>query len=256
MNDDLHTLSGAYALHALPEFDERLFEEHMARCEACLVEVRGLRETAARLGLAAAEAPPPALRVRVMNRVAEVRQEPPAALGYEAPGRVSRRRPSRRRPPRGSWRTRVAVGLATVSTAAAAALGYLTVTANRELDQVRNQAQVVASVLAAPDARTVTRKVASGGSATIVRSRSKGRVVFAASGLSGLPASKVYELWLMGPAGVRPAGLLRQSDDGVVAPVVALPLSSEERVGLTVEPAGGSPQPTTEPILLTKLPTA
>jgi hypothetical protein len=317
MNDDLHTLSGAYALHALPEYDERLFEEHMARCEACMLEVRGLRETAARLGMAAAETPSPSLRARVMTRITEVRQEPPLAdqpaydptspargtppgvgspaftppsrgtpglgtpglgtrglgspghgtpgLGSAGPGSPGSgsagpgrggRRASRRRAARGSWRTKVAVGLAVVSTAAAVAFGYLTVSANRELDQVRSQAQAVAAVLAAPDAKAVTRAVKSGGSATIVRSRSRGRVVFAASGLSGLPAAKAYELWLMGPDGARPAGLLRWSADGTAVPVVALPLSGEDRVGLTVEPAGGSAKPTTDPILLTKLPSA
>ncbi|MEU8385567.1 zf-HC2 domain-containing protein, partial [Streptosporangium sp. NPDC048865] len=85
MNDDLHTLSGAYALHALPERDAALFEAHMSRCEACAVEVRGLSETAARLAVGAAEPPPRAMRARVMARIAEVRQEPPLVERRAAP---------------------------------------------------------------------------------------------------------------------------------------------------------------------------
>lgn len=110
--------------------------------------------------------------------------------------------------------------------------------------------------LAAPDAETIVRPVNGGGSATIVRSRSAGRLVFTASGLPNLPASRAYELWLMGPDGPRPAGLLQRAADGTVPPLVALTLDGEEQLGLTVEPAGGSARPTTQPILLTRLPGA
>ena len=49
---ELHTLTGAYALHALPEDERVAFERHLGACEACAQEVRELSATAARLGLA------------------------------------------------------------------------------------------------------------------------------------------------------------------------------------------------------------
>ncbi|MEV0202373.1 zf-HC2 domain-containing protein, partial [Nonomuraea sp. NPDC050691] len=58
MTDELHALSGAYAVHALPEGEVVLFERHLAGCAACAAEVRRLRETAARLALPLAEPPP------------------------------------------------------------------------------------------------------------------------------------------------------------------------------------------------------
>ena len=56
---DLHTLTGSYALDALQgeELDE--FERHLNHCSSCATEIRGLRETAARLSMAAAEPPRP-----------------------------------------------------------------------------------------------------------------------------------------------------------------------------------------------------
>ncbi|MEE4545802.1 anti-sigma factor [Streptomyces sp. V4-01] len=75
--DDLHTLTGAYALDALSGPESGEFVRHMARCRACAQEVRELRETAARLALAVAEAPPARMRVRVLAALPEVRQLPP-----------------------------------------------------------------------------------------------------------------------------------------------------------------------------------
>ncbi|MEO5877433.1 MAG: zf-HC2 domain-containing protein, partial [Streptosporangiaceae bacterium] len=51
--NEAHSLVGAYALDALTEFERRQFEHHLADCETCSLELRGLAETTARLGLAA-----------------------------------------------------------------------------------------------------------------------------------------------------------------------------------------------------------
>ncbi|MBF8190545.1 anti-sigma factor, partial [Nonomuraea sp. K274] len=62
MNDELHTLSGAYAVHALPYAERVLFEEHLLACRGCGDEVWRLREAAARLAESVAEPPPALLR--------------------------------------------------------------------------------------------------------------------------------------------------------------------------------------------------
>ncbi|GAA5070071.1 anti-sigma-K factor RskA [Thermocatellispora tengchongensis] len=278
MNDDLHTLAGAYALDALPEGERRPFERHLERCEPCSAEVRGLTETAARLALAAAVQPPAGLRERVLAEIATVRQLAPApshgaaaptvvvpraALGGPAGTRAAtapeaasesveervRRRAARRRVP---WRGRVPAGIAAVSAAAAVTLGVVAVDARRDLDAERARARTVAAVLAAPDAATVVRPLTGGGSATLVVSRSRGEMVVTSGDLTPLGDSRVYEMWLMGPDGVRPAGLVPGAN-GVSTAVVAL-TAKAERFGLTVEPAGGSARPTTTPILLAELP--
>ena len=61
LRSDLHTLAGVYALDALDTGAELArFERHLSRCQSCTTEVRGFRETAARLGMAATLPPPPA----------------------------------------------------------------------------------------------------------------------------------------------------------------------------------------------------
>ena len=86
---DLHLLTGAYAVDALTgdELDE--FETHLEQCPSCADEVRGLRETAARLGLATAIAPPPWMREQVLDAANRVRQLPPSGVRPD-----DRRRPA------------------------------------------------------------------------------------------------------------------------------------------------------------------
>ncbi|MGW0804534.1 anti-sigma factor [Nonomuraea sp. NPDC002799] len=73
MNDGLHILSGAYAVHALPYAEWVLFEEHLVACACCEAEVRRLRETAARLAEAVAAEPPARLRARLIAAAHRVR---------------------------------------------------------------------------------------------------------------------------------------------------------------------------------------
>jgi anti-sigma-K factor RskA len=245
MREDLHTLAGAYALDALPDDDRDLFEGHLARCDACAQEVRGLREATAHLAVAvAASPPPPHLRAQVLGQIRQVRQLPPEVPDLA----VERRR--RARP-----RSRFAAGLAAACLVVALIAGGLAIRSQQELNRTRAAGDAVAAVLAAPDARTVSGPVA-GGTATVVVSRSRGQVVFASAGLRRLEKSETYELWLMGPRAIRPAGLLRPDAKGRTPPVVAGALADADRVGLTVEPASGSPQPTTDPVLVLNLPSA
>ncbi|MBN6055158.1 anti-sigma factor, partial [Nonomuraea sp. RK-328] len=267
VTDELHALSGAYAVHALPEGEVVLFERHLAECAACAAEVRRLRETAALLALPLAEPPPARLWPRVLSAARLLRMRRPAAAEDAT---VRLRRPPTRPAGAGDDRARgrgdrrrgaraVALSAAAVTavaaTVAAVVLGVAAQDARGDLAASRAREREVAAVLAAPDARTVRRPVASGGTGTLVVSRRRGSAVFASAGLPRLPASRVYELWLMGPEGARPAGLLAPGD-GQAGPLPVRMREGDARVGLTVEPAGGSRRPTTRPLLLADLPPA
>ncbi|MFJ8886172.1 anti-sigma factor domain-containing protein [Streptomyces sp. NPDC102402] len=241
---ELHTLTGAYALHALPE-DERLsFERHLGACEACTQEVRELSATAARLGLAVSATPPPALRDRVLRDITTVRQEPPppgrGSRSGAAPGRARR------------WSTYALAACV----AAAAAFGGVAVWQNQVAQDARQEAaqaqqhnEQVARVLTAADATTSTSDLANGARGTVVVSKSVNRAVFLASGLTRPPSGKVYELWYNDGDAMRPAGLMNPSatDDAVL---MDGPVDGASGMGITVEPEGGSEQPTTEPLAL------
>ncbi|MDI3417789.1 anti-sigma factor [Streptomyces luteolus] len=244
---DLHTATGAYVLHALEPAERAAFEGHLAVCEACQQEVRELSATAARLGLAVAATPPAALKDQVLRRITTVRQAPP-----QVPGRGRSRR---------SW-TRSLPRLALAAClAAAAALGGVAVwqhqsaeDAREQAREARQQAADLTAVLAAPDAESATAKLGDGATGTVVVSRAQDRAAFLAAGLPDLPEGKVYQLWFDDGGEMRSAGLVRTGTDDRSATLMDGPVGKASGMGITVEPAGGSPRPTTSPLGLMPLP--
>ncbi|MFE0172458.1 anti-sigma factor domain-containing protein [Streptomyces sp. NPDC059002] len=246
---DLHTATGAYVLHALAPAERTAFERHLARCPACAQEVRELAATATRLGLAAPASPPPHLREQVLRQITAVRQEPPR---IPAPLRARIR-------PRPASRFLLAACLA-----AAAAFGGVAVwqyeaaenarTAARQAEhRAERRAAELAAVLAAPDARTATGTLADGARATVVVSARRDRAAFLTSALPDLPAGKVYQLWFDDGGKMRPAGLLKGSG-GTNAVLMDGTVDGASGMGVTVEPSGGSPRPTTPPLGLLAFP--
>jgi len=247
----LHELTDAYALDALDEAERERFERHLRRCPACAQEVRELASVTTALAMAVSVEPPPALRERVLTAVAITRQLPPEVA------EPRQRLGARVRLPRTSgspWLPRLALATAVVGVAATVTLGLLQISTQHRLDTAQAQNQEIAAVLAAPDARITSATATVGGTATVVLSYAEQKMVFASSGLPALPSSKVYELWLLGPSTARPAGLLPQPSDGKTSPVLASGLEADDKVGVTVEPAGGTSSPTTTPILVMTLP--
>src|SRR5260370_8385996 len=68
-------------------------------------------------------------------------------------------------------------------------------------------------------------------------------LVFAATGLRPLPASRCYELWLMAAGDDHPAAMLPDPRQGMTGPVLASGLEPGDHLGLTIEPVGGSSPP-------------
>lgn len=236
MKQELHALVGAYAIDALDDIERRRFEDHLAECGSCARETRGLREAAAHLGTAVALPPPPRLREKVMADVARVRPLPP---------RLSDIRARRSRTP---WLFTLAAAACLV--VVAGFLGVATVRAQDRAERAEAASRQIIDVLAAPDARQASGRASTGGSGTVVASRAQGQAVVVLAGVPQLPVSQTYELWLMGPSKPRPAGLVRDAG----TPVIATGLGDATQVGVTVEPAGGSPEPTSVPVLTLALP--
>ena len=241
---DLHGLTGVYALDALTGLELGQFEHHLHQCPPCENEVRGFRETSTRLALAAAASPPPGLRERVLTAASVTRQLPPE---------VGQAPPARLRPARSPWLPRLAAAVAAAAVAAAVALGVVQSSTQRQLDQAQAENRSVAAVLSAPDARLAVRRTLAGGVATVVASPSRHALVISTSGLPALRGGKVYELWFLSGQTARRAGLLPAPAAGRTAPLLASGLARGDAVALTVEPAGGTSQPTTKPIVVVPL---
>ena len=244
-----HTLTGVYALDALDtDAEVARFERHLARCQSCTSEVRGFRVTATRLGMAVSRPPPPALRAAVMDEVPRTRQLP--ALDDRSGGH-------RRAAPRPTWLPRLAAAGAAIGLAAAITLGVVLVNTQNQLSQARHQLSVTKTELAAinavrtaSDATLATKATSIGGTVTVVSSASRHQIVVTTRGLPALRAGKVYQLWLIGSNGskIRSEGLLALHN-GRTGPVLISGVLSGDIFGITLEPPGGTVQPTAKPFV-------
>lgn len=233
----IHALSGAYAIDALDEEERAAFEEHLAVCSDCRAEVTGLREAAARLPALSATNPPPELADRVLAGVRRTRPLPPA---------------TRRHAARGRWR---GFRVAAVAAAAAVIVGIgagVAVVQPWADDEKPAQVAMTDQVMHADDAQEVTMRMDDGSSAEVIRSKSVGRAVIITEGMAPAPEGMVHQVWLQTSAGeMVPAGLMSAEPDQMM--LLKGDATDAVGVGITVEPAGGSAEPTSEPIVLLDL---
>ncbi|KKD09437.1 anti-sigma factor [Streptomyces sp. WM6386] len=263
--DNPHSLAAPYALDALEPAERARFEKHLKNCPVCAAEVRALTEDAVRLAWSTAAPAPAAMRDRVLAAVRTTAQEPVRAQPLRAGGPShafgsggepqlpphvwgTQAPPSRTRAPR--ERRPLFVPFATATAAAALVVASLfAVQANDTQDQLnaeRVRASEIAHVLAAPDARASTGKDAQGRSIGVVASASEGRAVVTLSGYDDIPTDRVNQLWLMRP-GAQPRSLgLFDADTPLVTSGLDKAATS---LAVTVEPDGGSVQPTTQPVV-------
>jgi len=107
-------------------------------------------------------------------------------------------------------------------------------------------------IAGAPDAQRTEAAVAGGGTATVYWSQSLNESAVVLNGVQK-PADHSLQMWVVTGATAKSVGLF-DPPAGQNYEVMKGALGSNQRVAVTVEPPGGSPQPTTKPIVV--LPTA
>ncbi|GAB3440561.1 anti-sigma factor [Phycicoccus ginsengisoli] len=287
MSADIHGLVGAYAVDAVDDHERAAFEAHLAECPECRAEVSSLREAASQLGLLAETAPPSGLRDAVLGRIGTVRPLPPLAedlrpspsatsapaaphldaptplVPVPAPGRADEGRggtghdstaeeeesgggvvvPLRRR--------RAMTWLAGVAAAAALVIGGLVWSPWSDSGPGRpGPITATEQVLEAKDAQRFV-KVIDGARATIVRSPSMGKAVLIADNMPAAPAGKDFQVWFDQPGkGMQSAVVMPHGSAPTVTVMLEGDAASATGAGITLEPAGGSPEPTSPPLAL------
>jgi anti-sigma-K factor RskA len=251
---EIHGATGSYVLNALDAGELEEFEAHLAACPTCSREVVEFCETAAELSLLAAAPPPPALKGSVMSAIAGVRVLPPdapaaepAATEEDSPRPVAVTGPVDELALRRQRRLTRVLSLA-VAAALVVALGL----GSWVVSLVQREAPVATSTLEAellnaPDVKGYTVPLAGGGEATFVASKSLNRALFSSGNLPALPAGKTYQLWTLSGSLTEP-GVIR-ADNLVSGGATAKswlqgPVAESGALAVSVEPAGGSPQPT------------
>jgi len=245
-------LTGAYALNALTDEERAAVEARAAQSEATRNELTELQDTAVLLGLATAPVQPSAgLKASLMAQIATTPQLAPQPRAPVTPLVTATRRSPSEFKAQARWFSRPALAL----TAAAAAVVILVgggVFVSGVLNPPTNApvtASGIEAIRAADDAQQADASVTGGGTATLVWSGELATAALIADDLPQLPADKVYELWYINETGPRPAGTFTVDESGTVQQVLEGDMQAGDLVGVTVEPAGGSELPTTDPIV-------
>jgi len=233
---EIHTFTGPYVLDALTPEERITFEQHLAGCGECTVEVTELREATTNLAADVAMTPPPKLKADVMAAISQVPQLPPLDLEPAADAPVTVLQPRRF-----TRRSALALAAAALAVAGSGGIAVDQYRRNKSTQQANDQ---IAAVLAEPDARTVHGAVTGGGQATVIASNRKDAAIVVLRDLRQLPADQTYQLWLIDTSktahSIGFAGDMTDEQTKVVAGGV----TGKVAFGLTVEPAGGSAKPT------------
>ncbi|GAA0597660.1 anti-sigma factor [Kribbella sandramycini] len=238
MPPDVHTLTGPYVLDALPDPERGDFEQHLAYCESCTIEVTELREAAVKLATQVAQPPRAALKSAVMASLNDVRQLPPLIPDADSADDSTVIAPKR------GFGRRGMLALAAAALAVATS-GGIAIDQYRENSASRQQNLQIAAVLTQPDATTKHASVTGGGAATVVSSTSKDSAVVLLSGLPRLGPDRTYQMWMID--GSKTAHSVGLTDGSPERTTVISGVADKIAFGLTVEPAGGSTRPT-EPV--------
>lgn len=311
MNEQKHTMTGAWALNALDADERERMRRYLAEDPEAAAEARAFEETAGELAASLPPlAPRPQLRSAVMARIATTRQlsplpedeqvepDPPQAVDAEdaadaagpttstepappsAPSEPSKPTPpdepaaaegpatstDASEPVVSLDRYRASVRRSRWTAVAAAALLLTTVVgvglwtgeraAQREAEATieamesqqaaaQQEREMLSTLLAADDASQLSVPVGDGGSLELMYSREQQAMIVQPDGLEALPADRTYQLWMIEGDEITSAGLLEDPSAAMMHPG-AIPEGVV--VGLTVEPAGGSDQPTMAPM--------
>lgn len=269
MHEEAADLLALYALGALEADDLARVETHLAEgCAECLRVLAGFERAVANIAFAAPPAAPPAaLRRRLLD---SLRASPGVAAREPSPPPAVARIDAAR--PRRPFSLAAAALLAAAAAFAVVFLTWSLMSISDRLDEAvrqladareagRRQEQELArkdlllGAAADPEVR-VTRLAAPGTQPApgidVLWQPSEKRGVLVARNLPKVEPNRTYELWLIADGAPVPAALFNTGEDGTaVIEIDRLPAAAApQKFAITVEPAGGSPTPTTDIILV------
>lgn len=240
-HQEMDGLYELYMLGALEAEESAAIEEHIrTQCAYCLEQLReAVPVTTAMAGLIEVQAPPARLRQRVLASV--------------KPETTSR-----------SWLP-LLFGLSTACAALLAIVLWSTTSMRsyrdqvRELQAQRDQLREVVEILSRSETKTIKFGVADNQAHGHVFVNTSRGLVFVGSQLPELARDRTFQLWLIPakgvPGGPQSAGLFHPNASGDFVNVRTAPIDTAriQAVAVSVEPQGGSPAPTTKPILIVPL---
>jgi anti-sigma-K factor RskA len=264
MDPRIEELLPFYVLEALTEDERELVESYLAEHPEARAQVQELQSGASALpyGISPVE-PPPHVKEALLKRVvadAVVRGRASAPVSVSS------------QPVRRGIRFEDVFRFLSLAAAAAAILWAFVL--NGQIARLQNEISALNERVAAhsesidriisglpqtgpSNVITVSLKgteAQPGAQGQLIADPNEESAVLVISGLPPLEAGKTYQVWLIGDAPVS-AGLLTVDENGQAVLIVTTeaPIGSFQSLGVSIEPLGGSPQPTGDIVILSEL---
>jgi anti-sigma-K factor RskA len=246
-------LKDAYVLGALPEEERLSFEDYLAAHPERQAEIDELGAVAGLLAFSPQEQEPsPELRSRVME-VVEAEAEPRRVRGRSTFAKV------------GDY---LSVRSLALGAAALLVIGLLSwnVLLQSQVEVLQGRVQdaqgrvqdLQAQVENARDQRQQSPTVelegswADQGANAKVVSIQENQVILVARNMPSVPEDQTCQIWVINDDVPKPSGLF-QPDRNITAAPITNSITNADVIAVTVEPAGGSKKPTSDPVLLANL---
>ncbi|MDT0302857.1 anti-sigma factor [Streptomonospora wellingtoniae] len=127
-------------------------------------------------------------------------------------------------------------------------LGGTMLVMSQRMQEMNEHTAKVEALLAASDTHMDEQPVTqSGAEATVFTSESSDMVMIMVKGLPPTPDGMGYQMWYVDDSGMRSAGMLERSGDGMYSGMAG-DVGPAEQLGISLEPAGGMPEPSGEPM--------
>jgi anti-sigma-K factor RskA len=251
--DQCEELLPDYLLRALEPEALRMMTEHLGTCERCSAQLAAYEAVLDQLGQAVLQHEPP---VELRSRLLAAAREGPV-LTPTAPEFIRHRQPT--------WRPRWAFLLTAANVVLCLGVGWWTWQVQREAALVHQRWQDVQRQLAlqrqaftlitAPEVRPVvllSDKADSRARGLLLLRPDDPHAVLIVEELPPLPRDRAYQVWLGWGDRQRDNGGVFRVDEqgfGLLSITAPRPFTTYQRVGITEEPAGGSPGPTSPRVI-------
>lgn len=239
-------LLGAYAADALTDEEAASFSAHIAECAEHAGKAAELRAAAVLLASSVEPLEPPdALRGRLLDAIAREPQDSPEAP-VPSIADATRRREARMASRRSSWFTPnawTAIAAAIAIIAIGAGVWALSIAGGSDADEFASSATAFRD-LTDEDGERV---------GTLVYFEDDGQAVVFIENLPEAGDGKSYQMWAVEGGTPVSLAVMDEGTAGEVVSVVPVDASSVDSLAITVEPAGGSDQPTAAPVFTAEI---
>jgi anti-sigma-K factor RskA len=268
MDPRMEELLPFYALDALTQEEKELVESYLAEHPEARLQVQDLQSGVSALPNSVPPVvPPPHVKETLMRRVEADAQARQRSARLDTPSVRAPRESARR-----GLRLQDIFRVLSLGAAAAAILWAFVL--NAQVTRLQNEISALNEQVAAQsqsieqlaqnlppsdpsDVITISLKSTQDENRALgqlIANRNDKSAVLVISGLPPLESGKTYQVWLIGGAPVS-AGLLTVDENGKSVLIITSQeaIGSFESVGISIEPEGGSEQPTGDIVVLSKL---